>query len=378
MDFSLTEDEQAVRDLARRVLAPLAPTEPEAGYPSVDEMSPDDTAWKRLADANLLGLSLSEEAEGSALGLTPTALVAEQAGAAASRVPLAGVLAAALTIDRFGTAEQRERLLAPVATGQTLVTAAPTEPGGTGATSVRAEARPDGASWTVTGRKSAVVALDRARRVLVPARTADDATVLLLVDPSAAGVSQMARRTSSGDEEFELALDAARVEAGDVVCGPQGEGATALDFCLGRASLLTAAIALGLASRQLELTAEHVSQREQFGVPIGTFQGVAMRTADMLVDVEAMRATLWQALWRVDAGLPADEEITIAKFWASEGGERVASSAVHLHGGIGVDTDYPLHHYFLRSKVAELSLGSASWQIDRLGHQIAERARAAT
>lgn len=375
MDFSLTEEQATVRDLAKQVLSPLAPTEPTAGYPPVEEMAPDDTAWRRLAEANLLGLSLSEAAGGSELGLTPTALVVEQAGAAAARVPLVGVLAAALTVDRFGRDDLRARVLAPVAAGGPLVTAALAEPRTLDATTLHTEARSEADGWVLTGEKTAVAAADRAGRVLVPARADDGGTVLLLVDPDASGVTRRAQRASSGDEEFDLILEDVRVEAEDVVCGP-GDGARALGFLLSRASVLTAALALGLAERQLELTAEHVSRREQFGVPIGTFQGVAMRTADMLVDVEAMRATLWQALWRLDNDLPAEEEVTVAKFWASEAGERVASSAVHLHGGIGVDTDYPLHHYFLRSKVAELALGSASWQIDHLGGQIAARAGA--
>lgn len=375
MDFSLTEDQATVRDLANQVLAPLAPTEPKAQYPPVERMAPDETAWRRLAEANLLGLSLSEAAGGSALGLTPTALVVEQAGWAAARVPLVGVLAAALTVDRFGTDAQRRDLLAPVAAGSQLLTAALAEPRALDPGSLHTEASRDGDAWVVSGAKVAVAAADRAERVLLPARAAGDGTVLLLVDPDAPGVSRTAQRASSGEEEFDLDLEGVRVTGDDVVCGPERSDET-MAFLLGRATLLTAALSLGLAQRQLEITAGHVSQREQFGVPIGTFQGVAMRVADMLVDVEAMRTTLWQALWRLDNGLPAEEETTIAKFWASEGGERVASSAIHLHGGIGVDTDYPLHHYFLRSKVAELTLGSASWQIDRLGAQIAARAGA--
>lgn len=374
MDFSLTEDQAAVRDLAERVLAPLAPTEPEADYPSVADMCFDATAHRRLAEANLLGISLSDPAGGSALGLTASALVVEQAGAAAARVPVAALMAAALTIDRYGSDVHHE-LLAGVAAGDRLLTTALAEPNTLDHHSSGTRAEPDGDAWLVSGDKTAVEAADRADRILLAARTPQDGIVLLLVDPTAAGVETRRQRTTSGDLQFHLELIDVRVEADDVIAGPEA-GHEALAWCLARANLLTSALALGLAQRQLDLTAAYVSQREQFGVPIGTFQGVAIRVANMLVDVEAMRATLWQALWRVDAGLPAEEEITIAKFWASEGGERVASSAVHLHGGIGVDTDYPLHHYFLRSKTTELSLGSASWQIDRLGQQIAARAGA--
>jgi alkylation response protein AidB-like acyl-CoA dehydrogenase len=131
------------------------------------------------------------------------------------------------------------------------------------------------------------------------------------------------------------------------------------------------ALGVGVAERALELTASYVSQRQQFGRPLGSFQAVQQRAADAYIDVEVMRQTMWQAAWRLAEGLEASREVAIAKFWAAEGGHRVTATAQHLHGGMGVDVDYPLHRYTLWSKWIELSFGGAAHQLARMGEALA-------
>jgi alkylation response protein AidB-like acyl-CoA dehydrogenase len=120
-------------------------------------------------------------------------------------------------------------------------------------------------------------------------------------------------------------------------------------------------------SRALEITARYVSEREQFGSKLGTFQAVSQRAADAFIDTEAIRLTAWEAAWRLSVDLPAAEHLATAKFWAAEGGQRVVHACQHLHGGIGVDTDYPIHRYFRWAKVLELTLGGATASLLRLG-----------
>ena len=119
--------------------------------------------------------------------------------------------------------------------------------------------------------------------------------------------------------------------------------------------------------RALELTAEYARSREQFGRPIGSFQAVAQRLADAYIDVEAVGLTMWQAAWLLAAGRPGDPEVgaavASAKFWAADAGHRVAHTAVHVHGGMGIDTSYPLHRYFVAAKRAEFTLGGATAQL---------------
>jgi alkylation response protein AidB-like acyl-CoA dehydrogenase len=127
----------------------------------------------------------------------------------------------------------------------------------------------------------------------------------------------------------------------------------------------------GLCQKALKLTAEYTTGREQFGKPIATFQAVAQRAADAYIDTEGVRLTAYQAAWRLSEGLPAANEVAVAKFWAADGGTRVMLAAQHLHGGIGVDTDYPLHTFTTWTKQIELTLGSATPSLVRLGKAIA-------
>jgi alkylation response protein AidB-like acyl-CoA dehydrogenase len=166
-------------------------------------------------------------------------------------------------------------------------------------------------------------------------------------------------------------LAGAKVDAADVLLAPTKDTAP-LTWALERAAVGLAALQLGVAERALRITAGYTSTRKQFDRPIATFQAVAQRAADAYIDVEAIRLTTWKAAYRLDAGLPAAEAVAIAKVWAAEAGHRVAYAAQHLHGGIGFDTDYPLHRYYLWSKQIELTLGPASVHLARLGAALAE------
>ena len=131
------------------------------------------------------------------------------------------------------------------------------------------------------------------------------------------------------------------------------------------------AVQLGVCERALELTAEYAKTRVQFDRPIATFQAVGARLADAVIDVEAIRLTMWQAAWALSEGLPCDTEIATAKFWASDAGHRVAHTAVHVHGGMGIDLDYHLNRYFVAAKRIEFALGNATEQLVNIGRALA-------
>jgi alkylation response protein AidB-like acyl-CoA dehydrogenase len=120
------------------------------------------------------------------------------------------------------------------------------------------------------------------------------------------------------------------------------------------------------------MTAEYTSTRQQFGRPLSTNQGVALRAADAFIDIRAIDATLWQAAWRIDEGLDATRAAMVAKWWASDGGQRVVHATQHLHGGMGADIDYPIHRYFLWGKTIEQTLGGPALQLATLGRELAE------
>jgi 3-oxocholest-4-en-26-oyl-CoA dehydrogenase beta subunit len=158
---------------------------------------------------------------------------------------------------------------------------------------------------------------------------------------------------------------------GDRVVGSIDSGSEIADWMRARATVGYCALQLGVTERALELTAAYARTREQFGKPIGSFQAVSQRLADGYIDVEAIRLTLWQAAWRLAEGRPAETEVATAKFWAAEGGHRIAHTAVHVHGGVGIDMDADIHQYYAAAKFNEFALGGATAQLRRIGAVLA-------
>jgi alkylation response protein AidB-like acyl-CoA dehydrogenase len=373
MDFTLSEEQQAISDLAAQILTEKLPPERLREIESSSEGVADDV-WIELAKANLLGIALPEDVGGSGFGILEACLVLEQIGKTVAPVPyLPTVVLGAMTIAEFGSDAQRRRDLPGVVDGEVILTAAIAEEGvdpALGATPTTAA--PDGGEWVLDGARQFVPALHVARRVLVPARTGDGNLGVFLVDPSANGVEVVRLETTSLEPQFLLKLSGVRVPADDVLGDPSA-GEEILTSMLRCGTIALCATQAGVCATALQLTAGYVSQREQFGSKIATFQAVAQRAADAYIDTEAIRLTSRQAAWRLAEGLDADEAIAVAKFWAAEGGQRVVHAAQHLHGGIGVDVDYPLHRYFRWAKQLELSLGGTTQQLRRLGRLLASQ-----
>lgn len=368
MDFSFNDEQQTVADLAATITA--ASTKEER-WRDLSGGWLDRELYRELANANLLGLSLPESAGGSGFGLVESCLILEQAGRNLARVPfLEGVVGAAVPIAAHGTSEQVERLLPGLVRGESVLTSAlgSGDPADVRHVSVRAARDADG--WRLRGEAPFVAYADVADRVLLPAVDDADHVGLFLLDPAGDGVRHEEQTATTGQPLSLLTLEDASVASADVLLSPTDHGREVLGSIWERAVVGLCALQLGVVSRALEMTAEYTSQREQFGRPLAQFQAVAMRLADGYIDVEGIRTTLWQAAWRLDAGLPASKATSVAKFWAAEAGQRIVSAAQHLHGGMGADVDYPLHQYTLWSKHCELALGSASWHLGALGAEL--------
>ncbi|MGB8650464.1 MAG: acyl-CoA dehydrogenase family protein, partial [Mycobacteriales bacterium] len=271
----------------------------------------------------------------------------------AARVPLVPVLAALPLLTDPG-------LVGEVLQGGRVVVPAIGAEGWT--RGVGATRTPDG--WSLSGTQVAVPWARQATHAVVAARADDGTDVLALVDLAHASLQ---------DEVVSSHEPHATVSLAEVAAVELATGADALEGALARLTLLQCAQAVGVAEHALQVAAQHVSTREQFGKPLATFQAVTYQVADCWIDVEAMRLTMQQAVWRTDQGLPAAEQTAIAAFWGAEGVQRVVSKAVHLHGGLGVDVSYPLHRWFLVGKVLELSLGGAQRSLERLGDLLAAR-----
>jgi alkylation response protein AidB-like acyl-CoA dehydrogenase len=369
MDFSFSEEQEGLRELARKIFSDLVTHDRlkalEAGGTCFD---PD--LWRELARANLLGVAVAEAHGGMGMGFLELAILLEEAGRAVAPVPLVPTLVlGALPLAAFGSDAQQAAWLPRVASGDAILTAALLERGSEDPARPETTATRDGDGWRLDGAKLSVPAASLAQRIWVPAR-AGDGVGLFGVDPGAAGVTLEPVAATSHEPQSHLALAGARVPEADVLAGPE-RGAEAVAWLALRARAALCAVALGVAERALRITAEYTSQREQFDRPIGSFQAVHQRAADAYVAVEAMRLTSWQASSRIARGEPAEEAVAIAKFWAAEGGHQTTYAAVHLHGGMGVDVDYPVHRHYLWARQIELTLGSASRQLAALGADLA-------
>ena len=372
MDFGFSPEQEALRDLARSICQDHATHDRLKAI----EREPDcfdRELWSALATANLLGVALPESAGGAGLGLIELCLLLEQVGSAVAPVPAwATLVLGALPVAEFGTAAQRERWLPRVASGDAVLTAGLVELPGEEPTVPATRAVRDGSGWRLDGVKDCVPAAHVAASILIPARTGDGRVGVFLVDPAASGVTLERQVATNRESQARVTLEGARVER-DGVLGDPEQGRDIVDWLVDRALLGLCALELGVVERALRITAQYTTERKQFDRPIGSFQAVQQRAANAWIDVEAIRLTTWQVAWRLDAGLPASDEVRMAKFWASDAGHRITYAAQHLHGGIGVDVDYPIHRYYLWSKTIELSLGSGARHLGALGEGIAAR-----
>jgi acyl-CoA dehydrogenase len=338
VDFSFDETQDAVRDLAAQIFQGQASVERVKEVEAADERF-DRKLWGELAKADLLGLCLPESVGGGGLGMVELALVLREQGRVVAPVPLVTTVVAAMALGDHP-------LVPGVIAGDVVLSLAlddhPSVP------------RPTVSGDLLTGRVMSVPYGHVADRVLV----ATDSGVFV-VDPSTA--SREVAVATDRSKVAHLTFDSTPAEPlGDVE-----------DLLLDRYRTGLAAIQVGVCEAALAMTATYTSTRQQFGRPLSTNQGVALRAADAFIDIRAIDATLWQAAWRLDEGLDATKAAMVAKWWASDGGQRVVHATQHLHGGMGADVDYPIHRYFLWGKTIEQTLGGPALQLADLGRELA-------
>lgn len=354
MDFSFTADQAALRDLTQRILDDRCTNEHLRSIDRTDDRT-DRELWTALARAGVVGIGLPEAVGGGGLGFIEVGVCLGEVARASAPVPAMAVMVlGGSAIARFGSPSQQQRWLTGVASGDRLLSAALMEPLGDPyepATVADGDGR-------LTGTKIGVPVAHLASAIVVSALDG-----LYIIEPSGPGVSIERQETTSGQPESRLTMRSAPAER---LCGHDG-----LVWLLERATAAQCVMMAALCDRAVKLTAEYAKTRVQFDRAIATFQAVSQRAADAFIDTEAIRLTAWQAMWRLAQDLPAATQVATAKFWAADGGQRALHAAQHIHGGVGVDRDYPLHRCFLAGKQLELALGSATPQLLRLGRLLA-------
>jgi 3-oxocholest-4-en-26-oyl-CoA dehydrogenase beta subunit len=362
MDFTTTEAAHDLGGLVDTIVDAVCTPQHHRELDGLEQRF-DRTLWGKLVEADILTSASPTSLGGDGFGVLEQVAVLVALGHQLAAVPyLESVMLGAGALARFGSEELQQEWGAPAVRGEKILTVALDGEMGEGPV----QAVSAGAGYRLTGTRTQIGFCPVADAFLVPAET-DSGTAVFLVAADDPGVTVTALQTTGRGSVGHLALDGAEVDGGRMV----GDGSVVvwLDTLI---TLGRSAFQLGVLERGLQMTAEYARTREQFDRPIGSFQAVGQRLADGYIDVKGLRLTLTQAAWRVSEDIPAEIDVASAAFWAADAGHRVAHTIVHVHGGVGVDTDHPVHRYFLAAKEIEFALHGATGQLRRIGRELAE------
>ena len=363
MDVLPNEEEQMVKNLAREFLEAECPTS------MVRDMEKDDLGyppglWQKMADLGWLGISLPEEHGGQGLPLTYLGIILEEVGRAIAPVPLHSTAVPSLTVAREGTAEQQASILPRVSRGDMIMTWAFTEqdPRYLPET-IHAEATEDGDGFLLSGTKMFVDNFNMAETCLVACRTApasddNEGISLLLVDTRSAGVSSTLLTTLAKDKQHKVEFNQVRVPGANLV-GELNQGWPIVRDMLDQATVLLCTQMVGAARKDAEMAIEYAKNRVAFGRPIGAFQSIQHLCADMIVWVDGGQLLTYEALWKMDQGLPAGMEVSQAKAFCNDKCQAAVRSSQIIHGGIGFMMEFDLHLWYRRVCAWTMRLGSS-------------------
>jgi alkylation response protein AidB-like acyl-CoA dehydrogenase len=369
MALGVTEEQEELRNSVRRFLADRAPISRVRELMETED-GIDRAVWEQAgAQLGLLGLAIPEEYGGGGFSFAEQAIVLEELGAALYGGPYlaSGVLAATALLASPDEAARRD-LLPGVASGEVIATVAFTEDDGSwDPATARLAAVKAGDSWRLDGHKSFVLDGGAAGLVLALA-VADGRLSLFAVDGDAAGLTRATLPALDQTRKLaRLEFDAVSAR----LIGSPGDAAAVMDRVLNVAAIALAAEQLGGAQRALDMTVAYTKVRHQFGRPIGSFQGLKHRLADLLLEVESLRSAVTYAASAVAEDSPEVPVLApLVKAYASDTYFHVVAEMIQMHGGIGFTWEHDAHLYFKRAKSSELFLGDASYHRERLSTRI--------
>jgi alkylation response protein AidB-like acyl-CoA dehydrogenase len=374
VDFSLNEQQEMMQTLARdflsteysdKVLREMAAS--ERGY--------TDELWQKMAAINLTGLAIPEE-YGGVGDFLDLVVVLEEMGKFCLISPFfATLVLGAQVIMAAGSDEQKRKFLSEIAEGRLMMTLALTEPQARyTAETIAVTAVPQNGQFVINGTKIFVPDAHASHYMICVARTKEaarpeDGITLFMVDMNTPGVSVNLLDTIAGDKQCEVSYHNVMV-TGESVIGEVDKGWPIVERVMARAAVGRCAEMVGVAQQALNITLDYAKERIAFGHPIGAFQSIQHRCADMLVDIDGSRFITYQAAWRLNEGIPADREVAMAKAWVGRACRRVVGSAQQIHGAIGFTEDHILHFYTKRASACEFSFGDADFHLEKLATQL--------
>jgi alkylation response protein AidB-like acyl-CoA dehydrogenase len=367
MDLGLTEEQEMLKNFARDFL------EKECPEKLVRDMEDDETGhspelWRGMAEQGWQGLVIPADYGGSGMTFLDLIILIEEFGRALVPGPFVPTMVGgAIPILEMGSEDQKKEFLPKIAAGEMVMTLAFTEPSARfDAEGVELEAKAEGDSYVLNGTKLFVRDSHVSDYMVVVARTKkgakpEDGITLFLVDSKSPGVTHTLLKTIAGDKQTEVKFENVKVPKGNVL-GPVDGGWAPLQRLMLKATVAECAYLVGLAQMDFEISVNYAKERVQFGRPIGSFQAIQHKCADMVTDVDGARFIMYKAAWSVSEDEPdAAMDVHMAKAWCSEATRRVVAQGQQIHGGIGFTKDYKIQLYFRRQKAAELAWGDADY-----------------
>jgi alkylation response protein AidB-like acyl-CoA dehydrogenase len=377
MDFGFSEEQEMLRSSARDFLGKEAP------MTFVRKMMEDDRGftdaqWKKMADLGWMGLVVPEQYGGSGLDFVDMVVVLEEMGRAVLPGPFfSTVILGGVAITDAGTDAQKQEYLPKMATGDLKVTLAQLEPSGRwDADGIALEAKRDGGAFVLNGTKLFVPDGHVADLLIVagrePGSKGTDGISLFLVDAKAPGVGVTLLKTMDQTRKLtEVVLKDVKVGADRVLGGATGQGWKQLDRIADRGKVGLCAEMCGGAQKVLEMSVEYAKVREQFGKPIGSFQAIQHKCANMLVEVESSKSVTYYAAWAVANDVDeAPLAAAMAKAYCSDAYRHTAGEGIQIHGGIGFTWEHDMHIYFKRAKSSEVTFGDGTWNRELVAQHI--------
>lgn len=364
MDFAKTEEHSAVENLAQQIFRDQVGDDylKQRARPFGEEpMAMDKALWQTIADAGLIGVASEEAYGGAGLGMLELCSVLEAQGAVLAGLPLYQTALTAQLLEAQASEAVKANYLGALLDGSGHAAIALTEMAREGL---------GGAPSTENGRLSAEyadVAYAEGATLIVLGLNHNGADAFYLLDPSKEECELILQQSSHRQRHALLSLNNVSIDNDRLL---QAEHLS--EWFLQRCFTALAALQLGVVEEALQRTAQYTMERQQFGKAIASFQSVSHRAANGYIDCTALRASVILAAWRLSENKNSPAQARTAKWWAAEAGHRIGHSAMHLHGGIGSDVDFPIHRYFRWAKQIEFTLGGAEEQLAHLGKMLAE------
>ena len=377
MDFGLNEEQEMLKTMARDFFTNECPKT------HVREMMDDEKGyspelWKKMAELGFLGLVIPEEYGGTGGNFIDLMVLMQEMGRAVLPSPfISTVLLAGIPLLTAGTEEQKKEFLPKIAAGDVILALALSEPNGDlGADAIEIEAVAEGNDYIINGTKLFVLDAAAADHILCATRTKrtkdpEEGITLFLIDASADGVQITSLKTMDETrKQCEVLFKNVKVPAKSMV-GELHQGWPILKKTLNQATAMLCGEMVGGLDTVMEMTLDYAKQRIQFGVPIGSFQAIKHKFADMLIQVEYARSLTYYAAWTVDQDIPdSPVAVSTAKSWCGDAYKQVTNEGVQIHGGIGFTWDHDMHLYFKRARFSDTAFGDSTYHRELIAQSL--------